>query len=40
VIFGADLSPWQGRMLLTVALIADPTAPGTLVADWLGAADR
>lgn len=39
-IFGADLSPWQARILLTVALIADPAAPQTLVADWLAAADQ
>ncbi|MQA82021.1 MAG: asparaginase [Streptosporangiales bacterium] len=39
-VFGGDLSPWQARMLLTVALIADSTAPTTLIADWLDAADR
>ncbi|GAA3742506.1 L-asparaginase/Glu-tRNA(Gln) amidotransferase subunit D [Spinactinospora alkalitolerans] len=39
-LFGADLSPWQGRMLLAAAIAARPSAPESAVGDWLAAAPR
>lgn len=36
-VFGDDLSPWQGRMLLAAALAAAPNDPRPLLAQWLGA---
>ncbi|MQA17211.1 MAG: asparaginase [Pseudonocardiaceae bacterium] len=35
-VFGDDLSPWQGRMLLAAALAAAPDDPRPLLARWLG----
>lgn len=35
-LFGDDLSPWQGRMLLAVALAAAPDSPQQPIRQWLG----
>lgn len=35
VIFGADLSPWQGRMLLAAALASDRDNPRPVIERWL-----
>lgn len=34
--FAADLSPWQGRLLLAAALAVDPEGPHRVLADRLG----
>jgi L-asparaginase len=34
-VFAADLSPWQARLLLSVALACAPDDPGALVTQWL-----
>jgi L-asparaginase len=34
-VFAADLSPWQARLLLSVALAAAPDHPGAVVRQWL-----
>lgn len=35
-VFGADLSPWQGRLLLAAALAVEPADAETVVRTWLG----
>jgi L-asparaginase len=35
-VFGDDLSPWQGRILLAAALAAAPDTPQGLLRRWLG----
>lgn len=35
-VFGDDLSPWQGRILLATALATAPDDPGPLLRRWLG----
>jgi L-asparaginase len=35
-VFAADLSPWQARLLLCVALASRPDEPTRAVRDWLG----
>ncbi|MET7762829.1 asparaginase [Streptomyces sp. NPDC005336] len=34
-IFASDLSPWQARLLLSVALTLKPEDPGSVVSEWL-----
>ncbi|MFJ6122266.1 hypothetical protein [Streptomyces sp. NPDC092129] len=34
-VFGSDLSPWQARLLLSVAITSKPEDPGTVVRQWL-----
>ncbi|WP_037344358.1 asparaginase [Sciscionella sediminilitoris] len=34
-VFGSDLSPWQARLLLAVAIATRPHDPGAAVRDWL-----
>lgn len=34
-VFGADLSPWQGRMLLAACIMAEPADPVTPLRSWL-----
>jgi L-asparaginase len=34
-LFGGDLSPWQGRLLLAAALALDPQDPGRVLAGRL-----
>ncbi|MFF9126614.1 hypothetical protein ACF09J_25580 [Streptomyces sp. NPDC014889] len=35
-VFAGDLSPWQARLLLSVALAHKPEDPGSVVSQWLG----
>jgi L-asparaginase len=37
-VFAADLSPWQARLLLSVALAGTTDDPGAAVGEWLGLA--